>query len=85
MEEKDNLSSETFNLTKETITVKEVANICKKYNHKIKLRETNDEIPNLGFSFKQKDHKYRFKFLYGLEESIKEMIEKWSKKKLSKI
>ena len=85
MEEKDNLSSETFNLTKETITVKEVANICKKYNHKIKLRETNDEIPNLGFSLSNKKIiNTGFKFLYGLEESIKEMIEKWSKKEIIK-
>ena len=29
MEERDNLSSETFNLTKETITVKEVAKFAK--------------------------------------------------------
>ena len=43
-------NSEIFNLTKDTVTVKEVANICKKYNSKLKLRETNDEIPNLGFS-----------------------------------
>ena len=42
MEENDNLKNEIFNLTKDTLTVKEVAEICKKYNPKISLRETND-------------------------------------------
>ena len=79
MEEREDLFSETFNLTKDTLTVKEVAEICKKYNPKITLRETNDEIPNLGFSLSnEKILKTGFKFLYGLDESIKEMITKWS-------
>ena len=40
-----------FYLTKDTLTVKEVAEICKKLA-KIELKETNDEVPNLGFSIK---------------------------------
>ena len=85
MEEKENISSEIFNLTKDTLTVKEVAEICKKHNPKIELRETNDEIPNLGFSLSNKKLlNSGFKFLYGLDESIKEMILKWSKQKLIK-
>ena len=54
MEEKNEIKSEIFNLTKDTLTVKEVADICKKYNPKITLKETNDEIPNLGFSLSNK-------------------------------
>ena len=66
-------------MTKDTVTVKEVAEICKKYNPKVVLRETNDEIPNLGFSLSNKKIKKKgFKFLYSLDESIKEMILKWS-------
>ena len=85
MEEKNDINSEIFNLTKDTITVKEVAEICKKYNSKIKLRETNDEIPNLGFSLSNKKLlKTGFKFLYNLDQNIKEMIFKWSKQKLVK-
>ncbi len=85
MEEKENINKELFNLTKETVTVKEVAQICKKYNPKIILRETNDEIPNLGFSLSnRKLLKTGFKFLYALDESIKEMIQKWSKQILIK-
>ena len=85
MEEKEDITSEIFNLTKDTITVKEVANICKKHNPKITLRETNDEVPNQGFSLSnRKILDTGFKFLYALDESIKEMITKWSKQKLIK-
>ena len=85
MEEKDNISSEIYNLTKDTVTVKEVAQICKKNNPNTTLRETNDEIPNLGFSLSNKKLlNTGFKFLYGLDESIKEMIKKWSKQDLTK-
>ena len=85
MEEKKDINRELFNLSKDTVTVKEVADICKKHNPKIELRETNDEIPNLGFSISNnKLLKTGFKFLYGLDESIKEMIQKWSKQNLIK-
>jgi nucleoside-diphosphate-sugar epimerase len=85
MEEKENISSEVFNLTKDTVTVKDVAEICKKHNPKVTLRETNDEIPNMGFSLSnEKILNTGFKFLYTLDESIKEMIFKWSKQKLIK-
>ena len=85
MEEKENLNSEIFNLTKDTLTVKEVAEICKKNNPRIKLQETNDEVPNLGFSLSNKKLlNTGFQFLYGIDESIKEMIQKWSKQNLSK-
>ena len=85
MEERSDINNQLFNLTKETVTVKEVAEICKKYNPKITLRETNDEIPNLGFSLSNKKIlKTGFKFLYALDESLKEMIYKWSKQDLTK-
>ncbi len=85
MEEKNSINYDIFNLTKDTLTVKEVANICKEHNPKITLRETNDEIPNLGFSLSNKKLlSTGFKFLYGLNESIKEMIDKWSVQKINK-
>ena len=85
VEERDDINKELFNLTKDTVTVKEVAELCKKYNPNIILRETNDEIPNLGFSLSNKKIKKKgFKFLYNLEESIKEMITKWSSQNLIK-
>ncbi len=85
MEEKEEIKSEIFHLTKDTVTVKDVAEICKKNNPKVILRETNDEIPNLGYSLSNKKLlKTGFRFLYNLEESIKEMITKWSLQKLNK-
>ena len=85
MEEKDNIKYETFNVTKECLTVKEVAEICKKYKPDISLKETNDEIPNLGFSLSNKKLlKTGYKFIYNLDQNIKEMILKWSKQDLIK-
>ena len=85
MEEKTEINSEIFNLTKDTLTVKEVANICKKHNSKVVLKETNDEVPNLGFSLSNKKLlNTGFKFLYDLDQSIKEMIQKWSKQTIKK-
>ena len=85
MEEKNEIKSETFNLTKDTLTVKEVAEICKKHNPKVVLKETNDEVPNLGFSLSNKKLlDTGFEFLYNLNKNIKEMIQKWSKQDLIK-
>ena len=85
MEEKNSIKSEIFNLTKDTLTVKEVAEVCKKHNPKITLKETNDEVPNLGFSLSNKKLlNTGFNFLYNLDQNIKEMIEKWSKQELIK-
>ena len=85
MEEKNEICSEIFNLTKDTVSVKDVAEICKKHNPKIILKETNDEVPNLGFSLSNKKLlDTGFKFLYNLDRNIKEMIQKWSKQKIKK-
>ena len=85
MEERDDLNSDIFNLTKDTVSVKDVAELCKKYNPKITLKETNDEVPNMGFSLSNKKIlNTGFKFLYSLDESIKEMILKLSKQNLIK-
>ena len=85
MEEKNEIKSEIFNLTKDTLTVKEVAEVCKKHNSKVLLKETNDEVPNLGFSLSNKKLlNTGFKFLYNLDQNIKEMIDKWSKQDLIK-
>ena len=85
MEEKNEIDSELFNVTKETLTVKEVAEICNKHNPKTILKETNDEVPNLGFSLSNKKLlNTGFEFLYNLDQNIKEMIQKWSKQDLVK-
>ena len=85
MEEKRELTSEIFNLTKDTVSVKAVAQICKKHNPETTFKETNDEVPNLGFSLSNKKLlNTGFEFLYNLDQNIKEMIEKWSKQNIKK-
>ena len=84
MEETELVKFETFNVTKESVSVKKVAEICKKINQKVTLRETNDETPNLGYTLSNKKLlSTGYKFLYGLEESIEEMIVKWSKQPIN--
>lgn len=75
------ISRETFHLSNENMTIKEVADICKKINPKVTIIETKDEIPNLGYTLSnQKLLSTGFKFLYNIENSIREMIENWSMK-----
>ena len=53
-----------------------------KINPKVNLEVTNDETPNKGYTLSNKKLlKTGFKFLYNIEDSIKEMIKQWSFKK----
>jgi len=85
MEERNDIKSDIFNLSKDQITVEQVADICKKINPKVKIVKTDDRIPNPGYGLSNKKLlSVGFKFLYGLEESIKEMIYKWSKQNITR-
>lgn len=75
-------NKEILNLSNENLTIKQVADICKNINPKVEIVETNDEIPNLGYTLSNKKIlSYEFEFLYDIENSIKEMIDSWSEKK----
>ena len=50
MEEKNEYQKQIYNLRNENITVEGIANICKKYNKKLKILKTKDEIPNPGYT-----------------------------------
>ena len=79
MEENQKIRKETYHLINEIVTVKGVAEICKKYNPQVKIKITQDEIPNLGYTLSNKKLlNTGFKFLYSLDESISTMIQKWS-------
>jgi SAM-dependent methyltransferase/quercetin dioxygenase-like cupin family protein len=72
---------EIFHLSNESMTIKEVAEICKKINPNVNLVETDDEIPNLGYTISNKKLlSTGFQFRYDIETCIREMIEKWSKR-----
>tara|TARA_B100001123_G_scaffold52879_1_gene55457 strand:- start:275 stop:2818 length:2544 start_codon:yes stop_codon:yes gene_type:complete len=82
MEENSKIKNEIFHLVNEQTTVKQVAEICKKINPNLKLKITDDEIPNEGYTLSNyKILKTGFKFLYNLEDSIKQMIGQWIFKK----
>jgi nucleoside-diphosphate-sugar epimerase len=78
------IKNEIFHVSKEEVTVKGVAMLCKKFAPSLVLEETDDEIPNLGYTISnEKLLKTGFSFIFNLEESIKEMIEKWSKQPIN--
>ena len=85
METNNRVESGIYNVAKDSVSVKDVAEICKKINSKLQIETTDDEVPNLGYTLSnRKLLNTGFKFLYSLEESIHEMIQKWSKTKFIK-
>ena len=77
--ENENINKEIFHFSNESVTVKQLAEICKKVNKNLVLKSTNDDIPNSGYTLSnQKIKKSGFKFLYNLKKSIEEMHEAWS-------
>jgi nucleoside-diphosphate-sugar epimerase/quercetin dioxygenase-like cupin family protein len=74
-----NIKNEIFHLSKESCTIKDVALICKKINPSLRIIESDKKAPNLGYTISNKKLlNTGFKFLYSLEESILEMVKKWS-------
>ena len=79
VEEEDNFKNGIYNLSKENVTVKDVADICKKINPKLEVIFTDDEVPNKGYSLSNKKLlNTGFEFVNSLETCIEEMITKWS-------
>lgn len=84
MAEKKDIQREIFHLAKENMTVKQVAELCKEINPKLTLVETQDEIPNLGYTISNaKLLSTGFEFRYDLKECLKEMITNWSVKNIN--
>ena len=74
--ENENIKREIFNIVNENITVKDVAEICKKNNKKLDIVYTTDPVPNEGYSLSNKKIKsFGFKFLYNIKHSVKEFID----------
>ncbi|MDA8828907.1 NAD-dependent epimerase/dehydratase family protein [Candidatus Pelagibacter bacterium] len=85
VEEKEDFKNGIYNLSKENCTVKDVADICKKVNPKLKIVTTDDEVPNKGYSMSNKKLlNTGFEFVNNLETCIEEMITKWSFEKFDK-
>jgi len=85
VEEKESFESGIYNLTKENLCVKDVADICKKINPKLEITTTDDEVPNKGYSLSNKKLiSTGFEFVHDLETCIKEMITKWTFEKFDR-
>jgi nucleoside-diphosphate-sugar epimerase len=83
--EETNITNEIFHLSKDSLTIKDIAHICKNINPNVSIVESNKPVPNLGYTISNKKLlNTGFKFVYGIEKSIKEMIEKWSNHNINK-
>jgi UDP-glucose 4-epimerase len=72
---------ETFHLSSENMSVRQVAEICKKHNSDCLLQSTNDPIPNLGYTLS--NHKLLacgFRFLHNIGDAIEEMVTNWKER-----
>jgi nucleoside-diphosphate-sugar epimerase/SAM-dependent methyltransferase len=77
--EEGKFKNQVYNLSKDNVKIKDISSICKKINPKVSVTKTNDKIPNFGYTLSNKKLLATgFKFLYRLEESIEEMIKKWT-------
>ena len=84
MAERTDIQREIFHLAKETMTVKQVAEMCKEINPNLTIIETQDEIPNLGYTISnQKLLNTGFEFRYDIRQCLEEMIRNWSKKDIN--
>ena len=76
--ENNEINKEIFNCVNENLTVKQVAEICKKINKRLNLVSTSDPVPNKGYTLTNKKLiRAGFKFQFGIEESIKSMVNSW--------
>ncbi len=76
--ENNEINREIFNCVNENLTVKQVAEICKKINKRLNLVSTSDPVPNKGYTLTNKKLiSAGFKFQFGIEESIKSMVNSW--------
>ena len=82
--ENENISKEIYHVANESVTIKQLAEVCKKVNKNLILKSTDDDIPNNGYTLSnQKIKNTGFKFLYNLKPSIEEMHQAWMKREIN--
>ncbi len=83
--ENNEINNEIFNCVNENLTVKQIADMCKKINKNVQIVNTKDSVPNKGYSLSNKKIKNAgFEFLYNVEKSIEEMVKSWKDKEIIK-
>ena len=81
-EDNNDFKNGIYNLTKENLTVRDVAEVCKSINPRLEIKITDDEVPNQGYTLSNKKLlNTGFQFVNNLETCIEEMISKWSYEK----
>ncbi len=79
MAEKKYIKRQVFHLRNENMTVKDVAEICREFVPALDLTETDDEIPNRGYTLSNKKLlDTGFEFRNNIRDDIKGMIDAWS-------
>lgn len=80
--EDNNIKNEIFHLTNENMTVKQVAELVKSVKPDTHVIETDDEIPNVGYTLSnQKLLSTGFTFQNNINTAINEMVTNWSERK----
>ena len=71
--ENNEINSEVLNCVNEHYTIKQAADICKKINKNISIKEVNKKVPNKGYSLSnEKIKSFGFSFLYDFENSVED-------------
>jgi UDP-glucose 4-epimerase len=74
----DKYNREIFHLVNENLTVKQIAEICREANPNVNIIETDDEIPNLGYTLSNKKLlNTGFNFKYNIRDEVFKMINFW--------
>jgi nucleoside-diphosphate-sugar epimerase len=67
-----------YNVVNENLRVKEIADICKKYNSQLDVQVTDDEVPNAGYTLSNKKLlDSGFVFEQNIDKEIHNMIYLW--------
>lgn len=76
--------NETFHLSNENMTVKELALLIKKVGgESVTMVETDDDIPNEGYTMSNKKLLATgFEFRDNIESAVSEMLKRWSARKM---
>ena len=79
--ELDSVRREVYHCANFNTNVKEVAYMCKEFLPDISIVETDDEVPNLGYTISNdKLLETGFEFKSSIKNSIGDMIRNWSKR-----
>jgi nucleoside-diphosphate-sugar epimerase len=64
--DENNIKNQIFHLSKDSLTVKDIALLCKKINPKVNLVETKNEIPNPGYSLSNKKLQNKYHLIINI-------------------